>query len=95
MALALTGKGWEWVGWIEAKQIAGLKLPAYSFIPPQVPLTQGWGALWGDGAGSTGPCQRKGVQKEFKCGCVRKALRITGHDRRSAPSQVRGGWRGL
>lgn len=49
-ALALTGKGWEWVG-----QVAGNKrdcgFPRYRLSPHKVPSLQRRGLCWGDGCG--------------------------------------------
>ncbi|WP_074749231.1 hypothetical protein [Nitrosospira multiformis] len=74
-------------GWgKKGRQQAGLKLPAYSFIPPQVPLAKDWGALWGDWRGKRWPVP---ARLEFKCAA---AARLCGSQ---AMTGKQGGWHGL
>src|SRR5688500_18375322 len=63
---ARVGNGWGKKG----RQTAGLWLPAYSFIPPQVPLDKDWGALWGDWRGKRWPPAT--ARLEFKCAAAAK-----------------------
>jgi hypothetical protein len=53
-ALALTGKGWEWVGSerVKGRQQAGLLLPSLLLSPHKSPSQEARGLGWGEGAGS-------------------------------------------
>ena len=76
------------MGGVKARQIAGLMLPAYLFIPPQVPLTKRWGALLGGLRGKRGfRAGEFGIQVRRG----RKTLRITGNEqaKRTASSNGR------
>ena len=85
------------MGGVARQEQAGLSC-CVLFIPPQVPLASDWGELmggWRNGMCPSAEKFQKGSNLMIAAAAIAQQLRITRHDRRSAPPTGQGGWRGM